>query len=100
MNDYFDNLNDSDDDEYNITDYIDKNTTSLVDPNIIIKLHSEINELIAQLANTNKIKLIDLNEFFRNKNNKSRYFYDSGHLNDEGNIIASEFIASQIKNSK
>ncbi len=79
------------------TDYIIDDTNLLVDPIIITKLHAEINELIVELANTNKIKLIDLDEFFKKKNNKSRYFYDQGHLNDEGNIIAGEFIAAQIK---
>jgi len=77
--------------EYTIDD------TKLVDPNIITKLQSQTNELIVQLANTNKIKLIDLDGFFKKKNNKSKYFYDQVHLNDEGNIIASKFIAAQIQ---
>ena len=77
--------------EYTIDD------TKLVDPNIIAKLQSQTNELIVQLANTNKIKIIDLDGFFKKKNNKSKYFYDQVHLNDEGNIIAGKFIAAQIQ---
>ena len=63
----------------------------------MLELHNELNGLIIDISKKNNINFIDLNKFFHKKQKKSTYFYDQMHLNDKGNLVASDFIFKEIK---
>ena len=66
---------------------------SHLDPKLMIKLQTSINDKIREISKDNGIMLIDLAKM---QNLKNEDYYDSHHLNSKGNKKVAQYITNQL----